>query len=506
MVDTSLPVLVYNRIDVNRRNTRLLLAVFAALLLPFTYVLAQFLPIAYGIARILIVALLLPGEVVFPKNTGTAIVSWTTIAMLAFVFALGFAYAGNALISSYLLRRAHARRVYRDKEPDLFRTVENLCIGAGLPPPTLYIVESTEPNVFTTGCDPEHASLVVNRGLLHLLDKREVAAVVAHELSHIGNHDTDCSTVLAALVATVSLPVRVVTEMARLISFWFQEPAGIAVAGLVVFPLIFLLIMASGLNPAGAWLVDGDLNDMFGTGNLETIVATSIYALVLGPWCAALLRGTMSQQRDFLADADAALLTRDPKGLALALAKIGGAIRFSQNADAAAAHLHFVDTLSRTSWWDVCPSHPPIEARIALLARMGDGIPEAELRDAAAAAEKFRHNPSMCEPGSRARLTGARTLLYKEASEFSTVLADLDANVLVTIPGPLFRPAGTQFRLTGQLTPLYAKPDGSSQVVQQISSGTVVTIYELVGSFARVATEHAVGYIPRAAAENTSPK
>src|SRR5437879_3130024 len=162
MADTSAPVLVYNRIDVNRRNTRLLLAAFAALLLPFALGLARFLPIAYGLARIVIVSLLYPGEVVFPKATGPEIVSWTTMALLAFIFALGFAYVGNALISSFLLGRAHARRAYRDREPDLFRTVENLCIGAGLPPPTLYIVESSETNAFTTGFDPEHASLVIN--------------------------------------------------------------------------------------------------------------------------------------------------------------------------------------------------------------------------------------------------------------------------------------------------------------------------------------------------------
>jgi len=402
MSDTLAPVLVYDRIDVNRRNTTLLLAVFAGLLLPFALVLAQFLPIAYGIARILIVSLLIPGEVVFPKNTGPAIVSWTTMALLAFIFALGFAYAGNALISSYLLRRAHARHAHRDKEPDLFRTVENLCIGAGLSPPTLYIVESMEPNAFSMGCDPGHASLVINRGLVQLLDQRELAAVVAHELSHIGNHDTDFSTVLAALVETVSFPVRVVTAIARLISFWFQEPTGIAIAGFVVFPVIFLLVMASGLNPAGAWLMDGDLNDVFGVGwTLQTIVAASLYALVLAPYCAALLRGTLSRQRDFLADADAALLTRDPEGLALALAKIGRAIRFDPDADAVTAHLYFVDPLPRASWWDIYPSHPPIDARIGLLARMGDGIPVAELRDAVAAGEKFRHNPPRVEAAPR---------------------------------------------------------------------------------------------------------
>jgi hypothetical protein len=210
---------------------------------------------------------------------------------------------------------------------------------------------------------------------------------------------------------------------------------------------------------------------------------------------------------------------------------------------------------------------------------MGDGIPEPELRDAEAAGAEFRQNPPLveavsqptshrlvgsgpapCEPGSQARLTDWRTLLYKAANESSAVLAELDSNVLVTIESlepsfirvrlvdgtggyirlfagltplheerngnqdegaeeidlqdrrtsPLvadedtipeipFRLPGTQFRLTDQKTPLYAKPDGWSEVVQQISSGTVVTFYELVGSFARVATDRTAGYIPAAA-------
>ena len=338
MADTSAPVLVYNRIDVNRRNTRLLLAAFAALLLPFAYSLAQ----------------LLTGR--YRDGTSTEVFSLMMV-LLALISAVGFAYAGNALISSFLLWHADARRAYRDREPDLYRTVENLCIGAGLPPPALYIVESTEPNAFTTGSDPEHASLAISRALLQLLNERELAAVVAHELSHIGNHDTEFSTMLTALVATVRLPLRVVTGIARLIPVLLQDLKGIAVVVFVMFWMFLWMIDA-------AW--HGDLTDVFGVrGNLRAIVAMAIYVLVLAPGCATLLRRTMSRQRDFLADADAALLTRDPEALALALAKVGAAIFFTPNADPAIADLHFVDPLSRTSWWeDRYPSHPPIDSQI----------------------------------------------------------------------------------------------------------------------------------------------
>ena len=520
-----------------------------------------------------------------PDVTGTEIVSLTTIALVAFISAVGFACLGNALISSFLLWRAGARRAYREREPYLFRTVEKLCIGAGLPPPTLYIVESTEPNAFTTGRNPEDASLVISRGLLHLLDERELAAVVAHELSHIGNHDTDFSTMLAALVETVRFPLTVVTGIARLISLPSspkdQERGGDEVkqAVIAVGLVVFLVVLDAGL--ANVFTVEWNLR-------AAVAVAAPIYVLVLAPGCATLLRRTMSQQRDFLADADAALLTRDPEALALALAKVGSAIHFTPNADAATAHLYFVDPFPHASWWDGAHrSHPPIDARIALLARMGDGIPGAELWDATAAGEKFRHNPPLIavarqpasprivvsgpatyEPGSQARLTDSRTLLYAGANESSDVLAELDANALVTIenleprfirirladgtvgyiplfagltsfddepdadpvigalerdgihyrhkstvagtdptvPETSFRLPGTEFRLTGQVTPLYAKPDGWSDVVQQLASGTVVTFHELVGSFARVAIGGTVGYIPSATgAEGISP-
>jgi len=126
----------------------------------------------------------------------------TTITLLAFASAVVFAWFGKCDHSSLLLWRAGALRAHRDKEPDLFRTVENLCIGAGLPTPALYIVESTEPNAFTTGCDPEHASLVTQPRPSASPRRTRVGGRDGHELSHIGNHDTDFSTMLAALVET----------------------------------------------------------------------------------------------------------------------------------------------------------------------------------------------------------------------------------------------------------------------------------------------------------------
>src|SRR4051812_49406446 len=229
MEDSAAPVLVYNRIDVNRRNTRLLIAAFAALLFPSAFGIAQFVPIAYGVARVVIFSLLLPGTVVFPPGAGVEAIPWTWLALLSFGLAVAIPLAATHAISSFLLGRAHARRAHRERDPELFRTVENLCIAAGLRPPTLYIVESAEPNAFAIAADSEHGSLVVNRGLLHLLDHRELAGVIAHELSHIGNHDTDLSTTLATLVATVRFPLNVVRVLAGGVSWLLQDPEDIVI-------------------------------------------------------------------------------------------------------------------------------------------------------------------------------------------------------------------------------------------------------------------------------------
>src|SRR5262245_3378252 len=200
MAETPAPLLVHNRIDANRRNTRVLLICFGALMLPA----------AWGASQLLIALLTIHagGAVqnpLQPDRTGPhghlfglymAVVS--TIAVLAITYL-------SSLFSSFILWR-HGARPLNDQHPELRRMVENLCLGAGLPPPQLYLANSDEPNAFAIGFDPKHAKLVVSRGLLALLDRRELSGVIAHELSHIANRDTDLSTLLAAVVTAVRLP------------------------------------------------------------------------------------------------------------------------------------------------------------------------------------------------------------------------------------------------------------------------------------------------------------
>ncbi|MCH8921484.1 MAG: M48 family metalloprotease, partial [Chloroflexi bacterium] len=115
-----------------------------------------------------------------------------------------------ALVSYYSSSRvalaiSQAREVSKDDEPELFRTVENLCIGAGLPMPKVYVIEDGSPNALATGRDPDHAAIAVTRGLLKKLDKLELEAVIAHELSHIGNYDIRVMTIVVVLVGLSAL-------------------------------------------------------------------------------------------------------------------------------------------------------------------------------------------------------------------------------------------------------------------------------------------------------------
>lgn len=215
---------------------------------------------------------------------------------------------------------------------ELHRIVENLAITAGLPKPSVYIIDDPAPNAFATGRDKKHAAIAVTTGLLSILDRNELEGVLAHELSHIGNRDILVMTIAVVLVGFVS-----------------------------VLANIFLHI--------GMW--GGDDRDSK-AGPLIAIAA--VLAMILAPIAAQLIQLAISRKREFLADASGALLTRYPEGLESALAKIGGYGAPMQRASTTTAHLfisnpfgahgagQFVQKLFST--------HPPMEERIMALRGM----------------------------------------------------------------------------------------------------------------------------------------
>jgi heat shock protein HtpX len=416
MTDTPNPLLVYDRIDANRRTTRLLLAAFALALLPAVSSSAIFI-VPYLTHRL---ATARPGALASLYTNGTLDLGGLPTAILwgyvganlvaMAIVTLAFIATTVFLIHRYgsrvVLRMAGARPVDPAQEPDLVHVVESLCIGAGLPLPRLFVIESASPNSFATGRNPDDACVVVTRGLLRLLDRHELEGVIAHELSHIGNRDTGLNTTLAALVGALCLPLRVCSAPV-LLAFKRDGP----LAAIFMVPVVLFLVAAvfGERSPFGfgnysqmvgssvKWILRHRHDGFATTTGLYTwwwfvyAVTAPLYLVFVAPVVAMFIRQAVSRQREFLADADAALLTRNPEGLALALVKIGAAGGERLRVGESTVHLYFVDPRSEGSWLHaVFPSHPSLKRRVELLAQMGSGIAPSAIQAAQDAGARVR--------------------------------------------------------------------------------------------------------------------
>lgn len=386
------PLLVYDRIDRNKKIVRRLLLAFTLLMLPVVSAGAVFLLpfVAFfgGIAAYAVYGQGLEAKIESLDRALSAnampelrelpsevlLIIGGLLAVATAVMAAAVMAGTGFLIARYgarmVLRWAGARPVGPEREPELFRVVENLCIGAGLPMPRILVVDTDQANAFATGNAPESASLVVTRGLLTLLSKRELEGVVSHELSHIGNHDIRLNTALSALVGMISGPLTLVTAPVRW-AFRSNQALGLLVL-FVALPLAGS--MAAGLVAGVVALFHGDV-----AGELPVFLRwwavhamlAPVYATLVAPVAALMIRQAVSRERELLADADAALLTRDPEGLALALARIGTSSRKPLAVAEASVHLYVVDPHGDASLLHrIFPSHPPLQQRIQLLTQM----------------------------------------------------------------------------------------------------------------------------------------
>ncbi len=232
-------------------------------------------------------------------------------------------YADKVALS---LSGAHA--VTKDQEPQYYNLVENLTIATGLPMPSLHIIESDAMNAFATGRDPQHAAIAVTRGLLNRLEKREVEGVLAHELSHIKNYDIRLMTIVVVLVGIIAM----LTQYALRIG--------------------------------------GSDNRERRGGGIIAIVGIAL--IVFAPIIANIIKFAVSRQREYLADASAAYITRYPAALADALAKIAQDPRQVPHANSATAHLYISDPIKKAGsrLEGLFTTHPPVEERIARLRAM----------------------------------------------------------------------------------------------------------------------------------------
>ena len=232
-----------------------------------------------------------------------------------------------------VLKLAGAKLAKREEYFDLYTSVENLSITAGLPMPKVFVIEDSAPNAFATGRDKNHSVVAVTTGLLQILEKNELEGVIAHELSHIGNRDMLLSTVVVVLVGFVTI-----------------------VADVFMRSLIF------GGSAGGRR--DNDSK----TGSILMIVG--IIFSILAPIFAMLIQLAISRKREFLADASGALLTRYPDGLANALHKISQYSKPMQKQSNAIAHLYISDPKGSKLGKKISglfATHPPTEQRIQAL-------------------------------------------------------------------------------------------------------------------------------------------
>lgn len=250
------------------------------------------------------------------------------ILYIAVVFSLMMNFASYWWSDKVVISMTGARPAEHDTNRELYHSVENLSITAGLPMPKIYIVNDPAPNAFATGRNKEHAVVAVTTGLLDILNKNELEGVIAHELSHIGNRDILLSTVVVVLAGFIAIISDIFMR-----SLWFRGGG-------------------DNENKNGLFIILG------------------IVAAILAPIAATLIQLAISRRREFLADASGALLTRYPEGLASALEKISHTSQPMKRASNATAHLFIANPFGPKAGQGLAKlflTHPPVEERIKAL-------------------------------------------------------------------------------------------------------------------------------------------
>jgi heat shock protein HtpX len=228
----------------------------------------------------------------------------------------------------------HAQPVTREQLPEVYEIVERLARKEGMPVPRIFLIPSEIPNAFATGRNPEHAAVAVTEGILRILDRRQLEGVLAHELSHVKNHDI--------LIASIAA----------------------AVAGVI-----------SSLGHALQWAgMFGGLGgrDEEGGSNVVGALAWAI----LAPLMAMLIQLAVSRSREYAADATGARMVGDPEPLAQALERLEAVNHANPGrlSGPATAHLFIVNPLSGRSIMSMLSTHPPMEERVRRLREMRRGV------------------------------------------------------------------------------------------------------------------------------------
>ncbi|QNQ82269.1 M48 family metallopeptidase [Lactobacillus sp. PV037] len=299
--------MLYKQIEQNKRNTWIMLGIFLVLLLAISVLIGCLLPI---------------------------------LGVIFFIFSIGYVAWNYFRATNTLLKVTGAQEVTRKSNPQIYEMVEELCLAAGMPMPKIYISPTKEVNAFSTGFDPEHASLVLYQGLLDIMNRDEVRGVIGHELAHIRNYD-----------------IRITVLSSILVNFILWTGLGTLLGG-------WTLVTSDGKG-WGTYLIKG-----FGLLILGFGAIVSIFAIPI----AKLLSLLISRQREYLADAGSADLTREPSGLISGLQKLedlenGKKLPQNEktNNNLVLQSLYF-NAGSITKWYQrLFSDHPPLDKRIERL-------------------------------------------------------------------------------------------------------------------------------------------
>jgi len=259
------------------------------------------------------------------------IVAW------ALIFSGATSFFSYFFSDKIILGISGAKEANRKEFFDFYTVTENICLGQKIPVPKLYVIEDSAMNAFATGRNPEHAVVCATTGLLNRLNRNEIEAVIAHELSHIKNYDILLMSVVSVLVGLIAL----LADWMMRMSFW-----------------------------GGNRKRDNENN-----GQLGAIIAiVAVILAILSPIIAQLIQLAISRRREFLADASGASMTKNPQGLIKALSKISQDTEPLEAANNATAHLYISNPLKNArgthAFAKLFNTHPPVEERIKALQEM----------------------------------------------------------------------------------------------------------------------------------------
>lgn len=309
-------VSMWEQIRSNRRRSLFVVFMMAALLGVLGYVIAE--------------AYLQGGGAV---GVGIALIVWLVMWLVAY-------FQGDSI----LLSVSRARPIAKELHPQLFNVVEEMTIAAGLPKmPKIYIIDDMALNAFATGRGPETASVAITAGLLGKLNRDQLQGVIAHEISHVVNRDVKLMTI-----------------------------AGIMLGSIVMISQIFLRGIFYGGGRSRRYRSSSRGSGGGGGGQAQLVmIVVALVLAILAPILANLLYLALSRRREYLADANAAVLTRYPEGLAGALEVLSMDTSPPLAMNKATAPMYISNPLeNRSMAFHLTSTHPPIEERIKILRSM----------------------------------------------------------------------------------------------------------------------------------------